>query len=63
MWNPIRMAVFGSITDIKNLIVEKSSQAYNKAKTYVNNKRGNSQQENNEEPKYENNPPVNVIDR
>ena len=63
MWNPIRMAVFGSISDIKNVVVEKSSTAYGKAKTYIDNKRSGNKAEKVEEPKYSNNPEANIIDR
>ena len=45
MWNPIRTAAFGSVKDIKNVVVEKSSTAYDKAKNYINKKRsGNNEQ-------------------
>ena len=62
MWNPIRMAIFGSISDIKTIVVEKSTNAYGKAKDYINKKRSNNQQEI-EVPKYENNPDINVLDK
>ena len=64
MWNPIRMAVFGSISEIKSIVVQKSSTAYDKAKTYINKKRtGNADGQQADEPKYANNPEANIIDR
>jgi hypothetical protein len=62
MWTPIRFAIFGYASSIKNLIIEKTSNAYLKAKDYINRRRSNIQQ-GGDEPKYENNPNPNVLDR
>ena len=61
MWNPIRMLIFGSISSIKKVVIEKSSTAYNKAKSYV--RRGSNVQQEEGEAKYDNNPQPNIIDR
>lgn len=60
MWRPIRLAILGSLSTIKQIILKKSSVAYNKAKNFVKRKNYN---ENEREPRYSNNPQVNVIDR
>lgn len=62
MWAPIKMLIFGSISDIKNIIVEKTTNAYSNAREFINRRVSNNQQEN-EEPRYQNNPDVNIIDR
>jgi hypothetical protein len=62
MLNPIRFAIFGSISSIRNLIIEKTTNAYGRAKEYLNRRRSNIQHER-DEPKYENNPNPNVLDR
>lgn len=61
MWSPIRMAIFGSISQIKEIVIQKSSSAFAKAKSFV--RRGSNVQEEAEEPRYDNNPQPNVIDR
>jgi hypothetical protein len=48
MYGPIRMAIFGYISEIKKVILDKSASAYNKAKNFV--KRKNNQEQSNEEP-------------
>jgi hypothetical protein len=55
MYGPIRMAIFGSISYIKEVVLEKSTSAYDKAKNFV--KRNNNQEQSNQEPN------ANIIDR
>ncbi len=62
MWAPLRMLIYGSITDIKNMVLEKTTNAYNKAREYVNRRKSGNQQEN-DGIRYQNNPDVNIIDR
>jgi len=61
MWRPIRLAIIGSLSGIKKIVFEKTSQAYNKARNLV--RRSSSPQNEQREPRYDNNPQSNVIDR
>ncbi len=61
MWQPIRLAILGSLSRIKKIIFEKTSQAYNRAKSMVSRSNNNSADA--REPRYDKNPEANVIDR
>ena len=64
MWRPIRLAIFGSLFEIKKIVIEKTANAYIKAKNLL--KRNNNESQGGivrREVGVENNPQPNVIDR
>lgn len=62
MWNPIKLAIIGSLSAIKRMIYEKSSNAYVKAKNMIRRRNNNTIDEEQRDARHDN-PNPDVIDR
>lgn len=63
MWKPIRLAILGSLASIKQMIYEKTSAVYNRARNLIGRGDNVDNSNNNQRNVRYNNASANIIDR